>query len=102
MLNINCVSLQTIRKDIDGITKQHGEENVRLNQTIRKIQERVDDIFMRASDTKQMGREIMKNTENLLRETNRVGILTFSNCLRFKWCILRFAWKHKSFWGMLH
>ena len=64
---------QTIRKDIDSITKQQGDENLRLNQTIHKMQDRLDETFLRASDTKQMGREIIKNTQDLLREANKVG-----------------------------
>ena len=63
---------QTIRKDIDTITKQQEDENMRLNQNIHKMQDRLDETFLRASDTKQMGREIIKNTEDLLREANKV------------------------------
>ena len=38
------------------------------------MQDRLDETFLRASDTKQMGREIIKNTEDLLRgTTNKVG-----------------------------
>ena len=62
--------LQTIRKDIDSITKQQEDENMRLYQTIHKMQDRLDETFLRASDTKQMGREIIKNTEDILRGTN--------------------------------
>ena len=66
--------LQTIRKDIDSITKQQEDENMRLYQSIHKMQDRLDETFLRASDTKQMGREIIKNTEDLLRgTTNKVG-----------------------------
>ena len=61
--------LQTIRKDIDSITKQQEDENMRLYQSIHKMQDRLDETFLRASDTKQMGREIIKNTEDLLRGT---------------------------------
>ena len=46
---------------------------MRLNQTIHKMQDRLDETFLRASDTKQMGREIIKNTQDLLREANKVG-----------------------------
>ena len=60
---------QTIRKDIDSITKQQEDENMRLYQSIHKMQDRLDETFLRASDTKQMGREIIKNTEDLLRGT---------------------------------
>jgi uncharacterized coiled-coil protein SlyX len=63
--------VKTIRKDIDNITKQSGDENLRLNQTIHKMQDRLDETFLRASDTKQMGREIIKNTQDLLREANK-------------------------------
>ena len=45
---------------------------MRLSQTIHKMQDRLDETFLRASDTKQMGREIMKNTQDLLRESNKV------------------------------
>ena len=31
------------------------------------MQERLDETYLRASDTKQMGRAIIKNTEDLLR-----------------------------------
>ena len=47
---------------------------MRLNQTIHKMQDRLDETFLRASETKQMGREIIKNTEDLLREANKVGL----------------------------
>ena len=44
------------------------------------MQDRLDETFLRASDTKQMGREIIKNTEDLLRgTTNKVGHYAF-NC----------------------
>ena len=66
---------QTIRKDIDTITKQQEDENMRLNQNIHKMQDRLDETFLRASDTKQMGREIIKNTEDLLREANKVRFI---------------------------
>ena len=47
---------------------------MRLYQSIHKMQDRLDETFLRASDTKQMGREIIKNTEDLLRgTTNKVG-----------------------------
>ena len=42
---------------------------MRLYQSIHKMQDRLDETFLRASDTKQMGREIIKNTEDLLRGT---------------------------------
>ena len=74
--NIRCsfFIIQTIRKDIDCITKQQEDENMRLYQSIHKMQDRLDETFLRASDTKQMGREIIKNTEDLLRgTTNKVG-----------------------------
>ena len=45
---------------------------MRLSQTIHKMQDRLDETFLRASDTKQMGREIIKNTQELLRESNKV------------------------------
>ena len=47
---------------------------MRLSQTIHKMQDRLDETFLRASDTKQMGREIMKNTQDLLRESYKVRI----------------------------
>merc|ERR1712150_189455 len=50
---------------------QQEEENVRLGQSIQKMQDRLDETFLRASDTKQIGREIIKNTEDLLREANK-------------------------------
>ena len=37
------------------------------------MQDRLDETFLRASDTKQIGREIIKNTQDLLREANKVG-----------------------------
>ena len=43
---------------------------MRLYQSIHKMQDRLDETFLRASDTKQMGREIIKNTEDLLRGTS--------------------------------
>ena len=53
---------------------------MRLYQSIHKMQDRLDETFLRASDTKQMGREIIKNTEDLLRgTTNKVGHYAF-NC----------------------
>ena len=78
-LIISFLFKQTIRKDIDNITKQQEEENVRLGQSIHKMQDRLDETFLRASDTKQIGREIIKNTEDLLREANKVR-QTFDNC----------------------
>ncbi len=45
---------------------------MRLSQTIHKMQDRLDETFLRASDTTQMGREIIKNTQDLLRESNKV------------------------------
>lgn len=63
--------VKTIRKDIDTITKQQVDDNLRLDQTIHKMQDRLDETFLRASDTKQVGREIIKNTQDLLRETNK-------------------------------
>ena len=51
---------------------------MRLYQSIHKMQDRLDETFLRASDTKQMGREIIKNTEDLLRgTTNKVGHYVF-------------------------
>merc|ERR1712001_572252 len=59
--------VKTIRKDIDTMTNLQDDENMRLNQSIQKMQERLDETYLRASDTKQMGRAIIKNTEDLLR-----------------------------------
>ena len=49
------------------MTNLQDDENMRLNQSIQKMQERLDETYLRASDTKQMGRAIIKNTEDLLR-----------------------------------
>ena len=53
------------------MTNLQDDENMRLNQSIQKMQERLDETFLRASDTKQMGRAIIKNTEDLLRGSNK-------------------------------
>ena len=53
------------------MTNLQDDENMRLNQSIQKMQERLDETYLRASDTKQMGRAIIKNTEDLLRGSNK-------------------------------
>ena len=53
------------------MTNLQDDENMRLNQCIQKMQERLDETYLRASDTKQMGRAIIKNTEDLLRGSNK-------------------------------
>ena len=53
------------------MTNLQDDENMRLSQSIQKMQERLDETFLRASDTEQMGRAIIKNTEDLLRGSNK-------------------------------